>query len=134
MTEYNLTGRKFPKAELNAKKYYMDIKSLMEFYSVDIGNMEFTEEIIDGWITEPSIENCTRLRCAIQYLMLNNRDIAYHTAVKIIEKDYSNLPYKEAWTALLDFKDEKTEQLFIDHIVEYGNQSIYYDIITSYWD
>ena len=134
MTEYNLTGRKFPQAELNAKKYYMDIKSLMEFYSVDIGNMEFTEEIIDNWITEPSIENCTRLRCAIQYLMLNNRDMAYYTAVKIIKKDYSNLPYKEAWTALLNFKDEKTEQLFIDHIVEYGNQSIYYDIITSYWD
>ena len=134
MTEYNLTGKKFPQAELNAKKCYMDIKSLMEFYSVDIGNMEFTEEIIDDWINESSIENCIRLRCAIHYLMLNNRDMAYRTAVKIIEKDYSNLPYKEAWIALLNFKDEKTEQLFIDHIVEYGNQSIYYDIITSYWD
>lgn len=135
ITEYNLTGRKFPQAESNAEKYYFDIKTLMEFYSVDIENMEFTDEIIDDWINNPNNEeNYIRLKCAIKYLILNNRDMAYRTAVKIISNEYGHLPYKEAWTILKDFRDEKTEQLFIDHIVNYGDKSSYYDIVTSYWD
>ncbi|MDE5770999.1 MAG: hypothetical protein K2I06_05110, partial [Ruminococcus sp.] len=138
ITEYNLTGRKFPQAEINAKKYYFDIKSLMDFYAVDIENMNFTDEIIDSWInTYNDEENYIKLKCAIKYLMLNDRDMAYRTAVKIVKNiSYYNayLPYDEAWTALKDFRDEQTEQLFIDHIVEYGNESTYYDIVTSYWD
>ncbi len=135
ITEYNLTGRKFPQAEKNAEKYYFDIKTLTEFYSVDIENMNFTDEIIDSWINAPNnTENYIRLKCAVKYLILNDRDMAYRTAVKIVSSEYEHLPYKEAWTILKDFRDEKTEQLFIDHIVNYGNKSCYYDIVTSYWD
>lgn len=132
--EYNLTGRKFPQAEINVKKYYIDIKSLMDFYAVDIEDMNFTDDIIDNWITEPSEENHIRLKCAITYLMLNNKDMAYRTAVKIVRNNTEYLPCAEAWEFLSEFKDEQTEQIFIDHIVNYGNKSRYYDIVTSYWD
>lgn len=143
--KYSLTGRKFPKAESNAKKYYFDIKTLMEFYSVGIENMEFTDEIIDTWINDTNTdevitygnalnyENHIRLKCAIKYLMLTNRDMAYRTAVKIVKKN-DNRYFPEVWEILTEFKDEQTEQLFIDHIVNYGNKSCYYDIVTSYWD
>ncbi|MDE6665048.1 MAG: hypothetical protein K2K14_02515 [Ruminococcus sp.] len=135
ITEYNLTGRKFPQAEQNAKNLYLDTESLMELYAFGLENTEFTDEIIDSWInTSNDEENYIKLKCAIKYLMLNNRDMAYRTAVKIIKKDYIDLPYKEAWIALLDFRDEQTEQLFIDHIVNYGKESHYYDIVTSYWN
>ena len=60
--------------------------------------------------------------------------MAYCTAVKIVKNNMEYLPYVEAWEFLTEFKDEQTEQLFIDHIVNYGNKSRYYDIVTSYWD
>lgn len=130
--EYNLTGRKFPQAEHNAKKYYYDIKSLMDFYAVDIGDTNFTDEIIDKWINNPDSDNYVRLKYAIKYLILNDRDMAYRTAVKIVRNNTEHLPCAEAWEFLTEFKDEKTEQLFIDHIVEYGKASL--DVVTSYWD
>lgn len=130
--EYNLTGRKFPQAEHNAKKYYYDIKSLTDFYAVDIEDTDFTDEIIDNWINNPDSDNYVRLKYAIKYLILNNRDMAYRTAVKIVKNNMEYLPYVEAWEFLTEFKDEKTEQLFIDHIVEYGKASL--DVVTSYWD
>lgn len=132
--EYNLTGRKFPQAEHNAEKYYYDIKSLTDFYAVDIEDTDFTDEIIDNWINNPDSDNYVRLKYAIKYLILNDRDMAYRTAVKIVKNNTEHLPYAEAWEFLTEFKDEQTEQLFIDHIVNYGNKSRYYDIVTSYWD
>lgn len=130
--EYNLTGRKFPQAERNAEKYYYDIKSLMDFYAVDIEDTDFTDEIIDNWINNPDSDNYVRLKYAIKYLILNNRDMAYRTAVKIVKNNMEYLPYVEAWEFLTEFKDEQTEQLFIDHIVEYGKDSL--DVVNSYWD
>ncbi len=59
--------------------------------------------------------------------------MAYRTAVKIIKNNILFDMY-DIWEFLKNFKDEQTEQLFIDHIVEYGNKSTYYDIVTSYWD
>lgn len=131
--EYNLTGRKFPQAEKNAKTYYLNIETLTELYAYDIPNTNLTDDIIDRWINEPSLENCTRLKCAVIYLMKNDRDMAYRTAVEIVSKsDYLYLPFETAWTALTHFKDEKTEQLMINHIVEYGKDSL--NVVTSYWD
>lgn len=133
ITEYNLTGRKFPQAEKNAKTYYLNIETLTELYAYDIPNTNLTDDIIDRWINEPSPENCTRLKCAVIYLMKNDRDMAYRTAVEIVSKsDYLYLPFETTWTALTHFKDEKTEQLMINHIVEYGKDSL--DVVTSYWD
>lgn len=135
ITEYNLTGRKFPQAEINAQTHYLNIETLTDLYAYDIPNTNLTDDLIDSWITEPNEENHVRLKCAIIYLMLNNKDMAYRTAVKIVSKsNFLDLPFETAWTALTNFRDEKTEQLFIDHIVEYGNKSRYYDIVTSYWD
>ncbi|MDE6781514.1 MAG: hypothetical protein K2J40_08655 [Ruminococcus sp.] len=132
ITEYNLTGKEFPEAEINAKKYYLNIETLMELYAYDIEGADLTDEIIDRWINECSFDNCARLKCAIIYLMKNNRDMAYRTAVKIISKSTYHLPFETAWTALTHFKDEKTEKLMIDHIVEYGKDSL--DVVKSYWD
>ena len=131
--EYNLTGRKFPQAEKNAKAYYPDIETLMDLYTCDIEYENLTDELIDSWISESSFDNCVRLKCAVIYLMENNKDMAYRTAVKIVSKsDYLDLPFETAWTVLTHFRDEKTEQLMIKHIVEYGKDSL--DVVTSYWD
>ncbi len=130
--EYSLTGRKFPQAEHNAKIYYPDIECLADFYAVDIKNTDFTDEIIDNWINNPDWDNCIRLKYAIKYLALNDRDMAYRTAVKIVKSNLKGIPCFEAWEFLKEFKDEQTEQLFIDHIVEYGKDSL--DVVNSYWD
>lgn len=132
ITEYNLTVKEFPKAEINAKKYYLDIDTLMELYAYDIEGADLTDEIIDHWINAYSVDNYARLKCAIIYLMKNDRDMAYRTAVKIISKSTYCLPFETAWTALTHFKDEQTEKLMIDHIVEYGKDSL--DVVKSYWD
>ncbi|MDE5583191.1 MAG: hypothetical protein K2J08_05775 [Ruminococcus sp.] len=134
ITEYNLTGRKFPQAEINAKIYYCNIKEFTDFYSVDIQDTDFTDDIIDKWINNnSSYENRLRLKYAFKYLTHHNIDMAYRTAVKSIKNNILCDMY-EIWEFLKNFKDEQTEQLFIDHIVEYGNKSTYYDIVTSYWD
>lgn len=134
ITEYNLTGRKFPQAEFNAENLYLDIESLMGLYNYGLENTEFTDELIDEWINNVSYDNCFRLKYTIKYLMLKDKDMAYRTALKIVKKDYIYLPYEEAWEALKKFRDEKTEQIFIDYIVSHNKNDRLWDIVTSYWD
>ncbi|MDE6796812.1 MAG: hypothetical protein K2J36_02195, partial [Ruminococcus sp.] len=134
ITEYNLTGKKFPQAELNAENLYLDIESLMGLYNFGLENTEFTDELIDEWINNVSYDNCFRLKYTIKYLMLKDKDMAYRTALKIVKKNYIYLPYEEAWTALKKFRDEKTEKIFIDYIVSHNKNDRLWDIVTSYWD
>ncbi len=133
ITQYKLTGRKFPQTYVNTKIYYYDIKNFTDFYSVNIQDTDFTDDIIDEWINNSNHENRIRLKYAVKYLTHHNIDMAYRTAVKIIKNNILFDMY-DIWEFLKNFKDEQTEQLFIDHIVEYGNKSTYYDIVTSYWD
>ena len=134
ITEYNLTGKKFPQAELNAENLYLDVESFMGLYNYGLENTEFTDELIDEWINNVSYDNCFRLKYTIKYLMLKDKDMAYRTALKIVKKNYIYLPYEEAWSALKKFRDEKTEQIFIDYIVSHNKNDRLWDIVTSYWD
>ncbi|MDE6678797.1 MAG: hypothetical protein K2K02_07130, partial [Ruminococcus sp.] len=150
ITEYNLTGRKFPQAEFNAETLYLDIESLMGMYAFDLENTEFTDELIDEWINNCNDDNCNRLKYTIKYLMLKDKDMAYRTILKVLKgssdyyygNGYDYLPdvddwtalHTVAWTALKKFRDEKTEQLFIEYIVSHNKNDRLWDIVTSYWD
>ncbi|MDE6034679.1 MAG: hypothetical protein K2G36_02050 [Ruminococcus sp.] len=150
ITEYNLTGKKFPQAESNAETLYLDIESLMGLYDYGIENTEFTDELIDEWINNCNYDNCYRLKYTIRYLMLKDKNMAYRTILKVLKgssdyyygngynflpdvKDWTGL-HTVAWTALKKFRDEKTEQIFIDYIVSHNKNERYWDIVTSYWD
>ncbi len=150
IAEYNLTGRKFPQAESNAENLYLDIESLMGLYAFGLENTEFTDELIDEWINNCTDENCLRLKYTIKYLMLKDKNMAYRTILKVLKNNgdyfygngYYYLPdiedwtalHNVAWTALKNFRDEKTEQIFIDYIVSHDKNERYWDIVTSYWD
>lgn len=131
ITEYNLTGRSFPEAEKNASLLYPDIKTFTAMYSAELEKCDFTDETIDDLIAK---EDFDELKYALCYLMITDKERAYRTAVKIVKNNSLNLPLEKAWKVLLNFKDEQTEQLFIEHIVKYDNKSRFYDIVTSYWD
>lgn len=131
ITEYNLTGHSFPEAEKNVSLLYPDIETLTDIYSAELENYDFTDEIIDDLIAK---EEFQKLKYALSYLMVIDKEKAYRTAVKIVKSDNLRMPCEKAWKVLLQFRDEQTEKLFIDYIVEYGNKSRFYDIVTSYWD
>ncbi|MCM1508513.1 MAG: hypothetical protein NC177_15490 [Ruminococcus flavefaciens] len=131
ITEYNLTGRSFPEAEKNISMLYPDIEALTAMYSAELEKCDFTDETIDDLIAN---EDFDELKYALCYLMITDKERAYRTAVKIVKNNSLWLPLEKAWKVLLNFKDEQTEKLFIEHIVEYGNKSSFYDIVTSYWD
>ncbi|MDE5834950.1 MAG: hypothetical protein K2H26_05465, partial [Ruminococcus sp.] len=129
---------------------YLDIESLMGLYNYGLENTEFTDELIDEWINNCNDDNCNRLKYTIKYLMRKDKDMAYRTILKVLKNNgdyyygngYNFLPDVEdwtalhtvAWTALKKFRDEKTEQIFIDYIVSHDKNERYWDIVTSYWD
>ncbi|MDE6539662.1 MAG: hypothetical protein K2K66_05685 [Ruminococcus sp.] len=127
ITKYNLTGRSFPEAEKNASLLYPDIKEVADIYSAKLEKAEFTEEILNNFIEKAEYD---KLEYSLAYLMVTDRERAYNLAVKIVKY----FPLEKAWKTLLQFKDEKTEQIFIDYIVSHDKGSLCWDIVTSYWD
>ena len=130
-TEYNLTGRSFPEAEKNASLLYPDIKAVADIYSAKLEKSEFTDEILDDFMKKAEYD---KLIYSLAYLMVTDRERAYNLAIKIIKTDNIEFPLEKAWKTLLNFKDEKTEKIFIDYIVSHTKNDRFWNIVTSYWD
>ncbi|MCM1314297.1 MAG: hypothetical protein NC040_05515 [Muribaculaceae bacterium] len=128
---YSLTGRSFPEAEKNASLLYPDIRTLADMHLVKFEKSEFTDEILNDFIKKVEYD---KLIYSLAYLMVTDREMAYNLAIKIVNTDNMNFPIEKAWRVLLQFKDEKTEKLFIDYIVNHTKNDRFWNIVTSYWD
>ena len=128
---YSLTGRSFPEAEKNVTSLYPDIRTLADMYLVKFEKSEFTDEILDDFMKKAEYD---KLIYSLAYLMVTDRERAYNLAIKIIKTDNIEFPLEKAWKTLLQFKDEKTEKLFIDYIVSHTKNDRFWNIVTSYWD
>lgn len=65
---------------------------------------------------------------------MSNPDSAYNIAEEIIRSGNRNMPYKEAWRALLQKKDPHTEEMAIEYIIDHTPQDECWDLVTAYWD
>lgn len=98
---------------------------------------KLTAETAEKWLTESEPETEAKLTCALSYFLRTDPPAARSLAFKIIRSDGDNLPISEAYRTLISFRDEETEQLFIDYLVNADRQSKksrLYDIVNSYWD
>lgn len=55
-------------------------------------------------------------------------------AEKVISADDYRLPYEAAWRVIVENKNEDTEKLAVDHLVEHTVGDRCWDIVNSYWD
>ena len=89
---------------------------------------------IDTIISDYDKEDCTSLKIALKYYQKNSLQEARKLALKIINSQNTDAPVREAWRTLLNFRDNDTEQLFIDYLINNDRNHIAYDIVNSYWD
>ncbi|MGN0585765.1 MAG: hypothetical protein ACI4JF_00645 [Oscillospiraceae bacterium] len=93
-----------------------------------------TAETAEKWLTERETETEEKLTCALRYFLRTDPPQARSLAFKIIRLGGDILPIREAYRTLLSFRDEETEQLFIDYLINADKKSKCYDIVNSYWD
>lgn len=96
-----------------------------------------TAETAERWLTEREPETEAKLTCALSFFLRTDPPAARSLAFKIIRSGGENLPISEAYRTLISFRDEETEQLFIDYLVNVDRackKSRLYDIVNSYWD
>lgn len=70
------------------------------------------------------------LRCRVNMDSLSTLQFAE----KVISADDYRLPYEAAWRVIVENKNEDTEKLAVDYLVEHTVGDRCWDIVNSYWD
>lgn len=131
-TEYSLTGRSFRQEELSARKNYLTVDQLCGLISFNLYADKITDAEVSEWIENPNDENCAKLKYMLPYLMVNDRTGAYELAKRIICCERKELPRREAWRALVEFRTDETEQMVIDYFVEHNKDDKCWDVVSLY--
>lgn len=133
LSDYHLTDEKFPESELNIKTKYINVKQLSGMYALEIESDEITYRMIDKMIHTNETNTAVKLGYILNYLMETDQEKAYYTAKQIIENNSYILPVEDALKVLCQFKNEETEQLMINYIVNHTVKDKCWDIANSYW-
>ncbi len=94
---------------------------------------DFTVES-DEWINNCDYEYAEKLKAALIYFLRHDPEEARKLALKMIKAEDRCVPVREAWKALTNFRDEETEQLFVDFLINESKEHYAYDVVNSYWD
>ena len=90
-------------------------------------------------LMEEDTENTDRyLEAILHWLSSTDPETAYKLAVSIARKgpEYGHNRLRSAFLYLLNFKNEETEELFVDYYIKYGEKEHddISDIVNSYWN
>ena len=81
---------------------------------------------------DPSEESALRLELALKHFLKDAPEKARELAIRIIKHSSEDIAVAAAYRTLTHFKDEETEQLFIDYILENDEHSKFFGIVNSY--
>lgn len=95
---------------------------------------DFTDEMIDKQFDSPSEESALRLALALKHFLKAEPPKARALAIRIIKNSSEDTAVAAAYRTLTHFRDEETEQLFIDYILENDEHSKFFRIVDSYWN
>ena len=131
---YRLTDKRFASMETSAVRAYNSVEHISFLDAAGIVDADITDEDIIQWISCPDDDGRTKLKYLLEYRALTDPDSAYCIAEAVIQSGNRNMPYREAWRALLQKKDHHTEEMAIEYIVDHTPQDECWDLVTAYWD
>ncbi len=118
--------------KINCAKYPTAYELAVESELFD-DDSDFTVKA-DEWISNCDYEYSEKLKAALIYYLRRDPEEARKLALKMIKAEDKCVPVREAWKALLNFRDEETEQLFVDFLINESKEHYAYDTVNSYWD
>lgn len=134
MEKFKLTDNRYEYLNASASKNYPRIKDICFYNSLDSIKEDLTAKTIENWIDNPDDKNVFMLkgvlRCRVNIDSLSTLQIAE----KVISADDYRLPYEAAWRVIVENKNEDTEKLAVDYLVEHTAGDRCWDIVNSYWD
>lgn len=132
--KFKLTDNRYGYLNASASKNYPRIKDICFYNSLDSIKEDLTAKTIENWIDNPDDKNVFMLkgvlRCRVNIDSLSTLQIAE----KVISADDYRLPYEAAWRVIVENKNEDTEKLAVDYLVEHTAGDRCWDIVNSYWD
>ncbi|MDY5775764.1 MAG: hypothetical protein SPK14_08040, partial [Lachnospiraceae bacterium] len=130
---YNLTDDRYKNLDYYVENDYIYIDSMSLFIMIKDNDQDYSEDVIDNLIDNPSYENGLTLEYLIRYRREQNPESAYKISEKIVSKDAIYLPNREAWKTLIRRKNEHTEKMVMEYLINNKGGSCW-DVVNSYWD
>lgn len=131
---YELTDSRYKSIDHTVINDYVYVDMMCPVMMIKEDDQDYTEEAIDKLIENPSSDNSLTLACIIQYRRVSDPESAYRISEKIVQKDHMWLPYREAWKTLIRYKDEHTESLVMEYLIDNDWHDACWDVVNSYWD
>lgn len=116
------------------KGVYPTVAELAAMSYLELTEDDFSDEMIDKQFDYPSEESALRLALALKHFLKAEPSKARALAIRIIKRSSEDIAIAAAYRTLTHFKDEETEQLFIDYILENDEHSKFFGIVDSYWN
>lgn len=119
-------------------RFYPTVEELTGIYAAGLENVTVTKELVEQWIKSPDIDDQIRLKCLLQYYAKRSLQQAYMISKTIVSlapetgiiHDLLLIAYK----IIVTNKNDESEQIVLDYMINHDSKSFAWDICCSYWE